>query len=122
MDSDLFRLMLNRGLSIEQSRDLSIDHKPGVNISALLHLSAAHCSCEQQADNLAEQTFAHRIQSLAISWLNICDSLHSLCGAGEHGSSVNTAFHTMGTLYRSDRLPPEKCCSFLMRSQIVAVI
>lgn len=98
MDSDLFRLMLNTGLSIEQSRDLSIDHKPGVNISALLHLRAAHCFCEQQADNLAEQTFARRIQSMAISWLNIGDSLHSLCGAGEPGSSVNTTFHIMARL------------------------
>lgn len=105
MDSDLFRLMLNTGLSIEQSRDLSIDHKPGVNISALLHLCAAHSSCDQQADNLAEQTFAPRIQSMAISWLNICDSLHSLCEAEEPGSSVNTTFHTMGTLYMAVRLP-----------------
>lgn len=60
MDSDLFRLMFNTGLSTEKSRDLSTDHKLGVNISALLHLSAEHCSREQQADNLAGQTFAHQ--------------------------------------------------------------
>lgn len=62
-----------------------------------------------------------RIQSEAISWLSTCDSLHCLCGAGEPGSSVNT-FHILGTLYMSDRLPPEKCCSLLMSSQIEAVI
>lgn len=54
--------MLDTGLLIEQSKDLSTDHKPGVNISALLRLSAAHCSHEQQADNVVEQTFARRIQ------------------------------------------------------------
>lgn len=54
--------MLDTGLLIEQSKDLSVDHKPGVNIPALLHLSAAHCSHEQPADNVVEQTFARRIQ------------------------------------------------------------
>lgn len=104
MDSDLFRLMLDTGLLIEQSRDLSVDHKPGVNISALLRLSAAHCSRERQADNPAEQTFARRIQSMAISQQNICDSLHSLCGAGEPGPSANTALHITGTVYMAGRL------------------
>lgn len=33
MDSDLFRLLLDTGLLLEQSKDLSVDHKPGVNIS-----------------------------------------------------------------------------------------
>lgn len=39
MDSDLFSLMLDTGL-IKQNRELSVDHKPGVNVSSLLQLSA----------------------------------------------------------------------------------
>lgn len=125
VDSDLFSLMLNTGLSIEQSRDLSTDHKPGVNRSALLHSNAAHCSCEQQADKLAEQTFARRIQSpgwtlwlssLLVwgrrSWLQ-CK--HSIL---YHGQAV----HGWQAAGLAPCLLPEKCCSFLMRSQIEAVI
>lgn len=48
MDSDLFRLLLDTGLLLEQSKDLSVDHKPGVNISGRLRLSAERCSGKQE--------------------------------------------------------------------------
>lgn len=46
MDSDLFSLMLDTGL-IKQNRELSVDHKPGINVSSLLQLSAER---DQEAD------------------------------------------------------------------------
>lgn len=121
--------MLNTGLLIEQSRDLIVDHKPGVNISALLHLHAAHCSrwtagtqscranlCPQDTiygNLLAEHLW---LTSLLVwdrrTWLQ-CKHCIPYHGHTVHGWQAATL---------APCLPPEKCCSFLMRSQIEAVI
>lgn len=112
VDSDLFRLMRETGLLIEQSRDLSVDHKPGVNVSGWLWLSAKHCSREQEASPfiqcLGEQTFAHRLQPTRTFQLYVylcVTALQPLCGAEEPGSYVNVPLHIMGTLYMADKLP-----------------